>query len=93
MELIQKKRKIKAKEAIIKDCMQDLDVDFQGLAQGLMGKNCEIKAIEMEEGISEDLKDPYSELTDNMKKYTYNKFKCLFECYKDEQNTCQKNAC
>lgn len=51
------------------------------------------KAIEMEEGISEDLKDPYSTLTDNMKKYTYNKFKCLFECYNDEQNTCQKNAC
>ena len=51
------------------------------------------KAIEMEEGISEELKDPYSELTDNMKKYTYNKFKCLFECYQDEQNTCQKNAC
>ena len=51
------------------------------------------KAIEMEEGISEELKDPYSELTDNMKKYTYNKFKCLFECYQDEQNMCQKNAC
>ena len=47
----------------------------------------------MEEGISEELKDPYSELTDNMKKYTYNKFKCLFECYQDEQNMCQKNAC
>jgi len=51
------------------------------------------KAIEMEEGISEEFKDPYSELTDNMKNYTYNKFKCLFECYQDEQNTCQKNAC
>lgn len=51
------------------------------------------KAIEMEEGISDELKDPYSTLTDNMKKYTYNKFKCLFECYNDEQNTCQKNAC
>ena len=51
------------------------------------------KAIEMEEGISEELKDPYSTLTDNMKKYTYNKFKCLFECFNDEQNTCQKNAC
>ena len=51
------------------------------------------KAIKMEEGISEELKDPYSELTDNMKKYTYNKFKCLFECYQDEQNMCQKNAC
>lgn len=51
------------------------------------------KAIEMEEGISDELKDPYSELTDSIKKYTYNKFKCLFECYNDEQNTCQKNAC
>lgn len=51
------------------------------------------KAIQMEEGISEELTDPYAELTDNMKKFTYNKFKCLFECFNDEQNTCQKNAC
>ena len=51
------------------------------------------EATKMEEGISDELKDPYSELTDSIKKYTYNKFKCLFECYNDEQNTCQKNAC
>ena len=51
------------------------------------------KAIQMEEGIPEELTDPYSKLTDKMKKYTYNQFKCLFKCLEEEQNTCQKNMC
>ena len=47
----------------------------------------------MVEGISEDLEDPNSELTDKMKKDSYNSFKCLWECIKDGSNVCQKNAC
>lgn len=51
------------------------------------------KAIQMEEGLPEDFTDPYSKLTDKVKKYTYNKFKCLFKCLEEEQNTCQKDMC
>lgn len=51
------------------------------------------KVIGLETGISDELKDPYGKLTDKMKKYTYNKFKCLFECLEEEQNTCEKDKC
>lgn len=51
------------------------------------------KAEKMVEGISEDLKDPYEELTDKMKKDSYNSFKCLWECLKKGSTTCQKNKC
>lgn len=51
------------------------------------------KAIQMEEGISEELTDPYSKLTKKMKKYTYNKFKCLFKCLEEESLTCKKDMC
>ena len=51
------------------------------------------KAIQMEEGISEELTDPYSKLTNKMKKYTYNKFKCLFKCLEEESITCKKDMC
>ncbi|MBQ9149490.1 hypothetical protein IJX73_01020 [bacterium] len=37
-----------AKEEIFKDCMQDLDVDWQGILQEISGKSCKDKAIEME---------------------------------------------
>lgn len=36
------------KEEIFKDCLQDLDVDWQGILQGVSQKSCEDKAIEME---------------------------------------------
>ena len=51
------------------------------------------KAIQLETGISDELKDPYSKLTEKMKKYSYNKFKCLIECFEEDSNTCQKNTC
>lgn len=51
------------------------------------------EAIQMEEGISEELTDPYSKLTEKMKKYTYNKFKCLFKCLEEASTTCKKDMC
>lgn len=51
------------------------------------------KAIQLETGISEELKDPYDELTKEIKKYTYNQFKCILKCIKEESTTCQKNTC
>lgn len=51
------------------------------------------KAIQLETGISDELTDPYSELTENIRKYAYNKFNCLIECLEEDSNTCQKNAC
>lgn len=47
----------------------------------------------MVEGISEQLTDPYAELTDEMKEETYNSFKCLWECMKKGTLSCQKNVC
>ena len=51
------------------------------------------KAIQLEEGLPEDFTDPYSKLTDEVKKYTYNKFKCLFKCLEEASITCQKDMC
>ena len=51
------------------------------------------KALQLETGISDDLTDPYGELTDDIKNYAYNKFKCLIDCLEEDSNTCQKNAC
>ena len=51
------------------------------------------EAIQLETGISDDLKDPYSELTKNIKKYSYKQFTCLMKCLEEEKNTCQKNSC
>ena len=50
-------------------------------------------AEKMVEGISDGLEDPYSELTEDMKKDSYNSFKCLWECINNGANVCQKNAC
>ena len=51
------------------------------------------KAIQLETGISEKQKDAYQELTDKMKKETYNKFKCLITCLEEASTTCQKDMC
>lgn len=51
------------------------------------------KAVKLVTGESDDLDDPYKELTDKMRKDTYNKFKCVFECLEKENNTCKKNSC
>ncbi len=50
-------------------------------------------AEKMVEGISEQLTDPYAELTDKMKKESYNSFNCLWECINNGANMCQKNTC
>lgn len=50
-------------------------------------------ATKLEDGISDDLKDPYAKLTDKMKKETYNKFKCIFECLEEKENICTKKTC
>ena len=51
------------------------------------------KAIQLETGISDKQKDGYQELTDKMKKETYNKFKCLINCLEEESTTCKKDMC
>ena len=51
------------------------------------------KALQMETGISDELKDPYSKLTKKIKNYAYKKFDCLMKCLEEESNTCQKNSC
>lgn len=49
--------------------------------------------IQMETGISEELKDPYSKLTKKIKKYAHNKFKCVLECIEEESTVCVKDKC
>ena len=51
------------------------------------------KAVQLETGISEELTDPYGELTDSVKKYAYNQFKCLIECLEESSTTCKKDMC
>lgn len=49
--------------------------------------------IKLVTGESEGLEDPYQELTDKMRKSTYNKFECLIDCLEKESKTCKKNSC
>lgn len=51
------------------------------------------KPTKLETGISDKLTDPYMELTDEIKKDTYGKFKCLFECIEEAETLCTKKAC
>ncbi len=51
------------------------------------------KPIQLETGISDELTDPYMELTEEIEKYAYNKFKCLIKCLEEESTTCEKNSC
>ncbi len=51
------------------------------------------KATKMETGISEDLTDPYMELTDKIKKETYEKFKCIFKCLEEKETLCTTKMC
>ena len=49
---------------------------------------------ELETGESEKLTNPYDELTDEMRKETYNKLKCVFKCLEEKDTyTCKKNMC
>lgn len=52
------------------------------------------EAKEKETGIIDELTDPYMEITSDMKKEMYNKFKCVIKCTLDASKTCSINrAC
>ena len=51
------------------------------------------KAEKLVEGLSAKLEDPYGELTDEMINESYESFNCIWECYQNDSNTCQKSAC
>lgn len=52
------------------------------------------EAKELETGISDELVDPFMELTDDIKNDIYNKFKCSIKCVLENKNSCSsKHAC
>lgn len=51
------------------------------------------KATKLEDGISNKLTDPYMELTDEIKKDIYGKFKCVFKCLEEAETVCTTKAC
>lgn len=52
------------------------------------------KAKELETGVSDKQTDGYMELTEVMKKETYEKFKCSMKCVIESSTTCSnKNSC
>ena len=52
------------------------------------------KAKEMSTGTPDSLKDPYQELTEEIRKDIYNEFKCIVKCINNEKkNVCTTNAC
>ena len=51
------------------------------------------KATKLEDGISDKLTDPYMELTDEIKKDIYGKFKCVFKCLEEAETVCTTKAC
>ena len=50
-------------------------------------------ATKKEDGISDDLTDPYMELNDEINKYAYNSFKCIFKCLEETQGICTTKTC
>ena len=48
------------------------------------------KAKDLTTGISEKQDDAYMTLTKEMKKETYNKFKCIIKCVLESKTTCTK---
>ena len=51
-------------------------------------------AKELETGITDELVDPFMEITDQMKKEIYNKFSCSIKCVLDNKSSCSsKHAC
>lgn len=50
------------------------------------------KAEKVVEGVSSKVKDPYGEITDEMKEESYKSLKCIWECLNDKP-VCKKNAC
>ena len=52
------------------------------------------KAVKMTTGLSSKLKDPYMKLTDEIKDYAYNNFKCVMNCSLEKKKVCvSKKAC
>lgn len=52
------------------------------------------KAQKLETGISDKLTDPYMELTEEITKETYNKFKCSIKCVLETETICtNKKTC
>ena len=52
------------------------------------------KAVKMTTGLSPKLKDPYMKLTDEIKDYAYNNFKCVMNCSLEKKKVCvSKKAC
>ena len=49
--------------------------------------------LEMTTGLSDDQKDPYQEITKEMKSTMYKKLECLAKCVNEASTTCKKNAC
>ena len=49
--------------------------------------------LEMTTGISDDQKDPYEEITKEMKNTMYKKIECLAKCVNEASTVCKKNAC
>lgn len=45
------------------------------------------------EGVSADLKNPYDKLTEEMLDESYHSFDCIWKCFRNDENVCQKNAC
>ncbi|MBQ2640096.1 MAG: hypothetical protein IJF92_05015 [Bacilli bacterium] len=50
------------------------------------------KAMKLETGISKKQTDPYMKLSKEMKKETYNKFKCSLKCLLENKNVCTENS-
>lgn len=52
------------------------------------------EAKEIETGIVDTLVDPYMEITEEIRKETYNKFECSIKCVLENKNSCSsKHAC
>ena len=51
------------------------------------------EATQLTEGTADGLEDPYSELSEDMIKNSYEKLECVFKCLENDSNVCVKNAC
>lgn len=94
MELLEKLDAVLEEyKATVTDSEEEISLEEKRIYAPNLVAVVEGKATKLEDGISDKLTDPYMELTDEIKKDIYGKFKCVFKCIEELETVCTTKAC
>ena len=94
MELLEKLDAVLEEyKATVTDSEEEISLEEKRIYAPNLVAVVEGKATKLEDGISDKLTDPYMELTDEIKKDIYGKFKCVFKCLEEAETVCTTKAC